>query len=95
MGWGYAELFEDTTFRIHPLTDIDVYEMIRSVKVYQLLKGWRGSKPVDIDALSDLLLRISAMVEDLPQIGEFDLNPVKALEASQGYVIVDARILLK
>jgi acetyltransferase len=94
MGGIYAELLKDVTFRIHPLTDVDAREMIRSVKAYQLLKGWRGAEPSDIEALEDLLLRISAMVEDLPQIAELDLNPVKVLERNNGYVVVDARVML-
>jgi len=94
MGGTYAELFKDITFRIHPLTDIDVQEMVRAGKAYQLLKGWRGSRPSDIAAVHDLLLRISAMVEDLPQITELDLNPVKVIEENEGYVVVDARVML-
>jgi acetyltransferase len=94
MGGIYAEFLRDITFRIHPLTDVDVQDMVRSVKVHQLLAGWRGSKPSDVKALEDLLLRVSAMVEDLPQIAEMDLNPVKAQEQGKGYVVVDARILL-
>ncbi|MFO7773667.1 MAG: acetate--CoA ligase family protein [Dehalococcoidia bacterium] len=94
MGGIYAEFFKDITFRIHPLTDIDVQDMMRSVKAHQLFAGWRGSKPTDVEALEDLLLRVSAMVEDLPQIAEMDLNPVKAQEQRKGYVVVDARILL-
>jgi len=94
MGGIYAEFLRDITFRIHPLTDVDVQEMVRSVKAHQLFAGWRGSKPSDVKALEDLLLRVSAMVEDLPQIEEMDLNPVKAQEEGKGYVVVDARILL-
>lgn len=92
MGGMHTELFRDVTFRIHPLTDVDTREMIRSVKAYQLLEGWRGSKPSDIKALEGLLMRISAMVEDLPQIVELDLNPVKVLEQDKGYIVVDARV---
>ena len=92
MGGIYTELFKDTVFRIHPLTNIDAQEMVRSVKAYQLLEGWRGAKPSDIKALEELLLRVSAMVEDFPQIMEMDLNPLKALE--RGYAVVDARIML-
>ena len=94
MGGIYAEFFKDITFRIHPLTDVDVQDMVRSVKAHQLFAGWRGSKPTDVEALEDLLLRVSAMVEDLPQIAEMDLNPVKAQAQGRGYVVVDARILL-
>ncbi|MFW6105291.1 MAG: acetate--CoA ligase family protein, partial [Chloroflexota bacterium] len=92
MGGIYAEFLKDITFRIHPLTDVDVQEMVRSVKAYQLFTGWRGSKPSDVESLEDLLLRVSAMVEDLPQIEEMDLNPVKIQEQGKGYVVVDARI---
>lgn len=94
MGGIYAEFLKDITFRIHPLTDVDVQEMVRSVKAHQLFAGWRGSKPSDVKALEDLLLRVSAMVEDLPQIEEMDLNPVKVQGEGKGYVVVDARILL-
>ena len=92
MGGIYAESLRDITFRIHPLTDVDVQEMVHSVKAYQLFTGWRGSKPSDVKALEDLLLRVSAMVEDLPQIAEMDLNPVKVQEQGKGYVVVDARM---
>lgn len=90
----YTELFKDVTFRIHPLTDVDAREMVRSVRARQLLEGWRGSEPSDIQALEQLLLRVSAMVEDLPQITELDLNPVKVLPRNKGYVVVDARVML-
>jgi acyl-CoA synthetase (NDP forming) len=68
--------------------------MVRGVKAYQLLQGWRGAKPSDIKSIEELLLRISALVEDLPQVVELDLNPVMALEDGKGYVVVDARIRL-
>jgi len=94
MGGIYTELFKDVTFRIHPLTNIDAQEMVCSVKASQLLEGWRGSKPSDTKSLEELLLRVSAMVEDLPQIAELDLNPVKVLEQDNGCVVVDARVML-
>ncbi len=94
MGGIYTELFQDVAFRIHPLTDVDAQEMVRSIKAYRLLTGFRGAPLADVKALEDLLLRVSAMVEDLPQIVELDLNPVKVLERDQGYVVVDARIRL-
>ena len=94
LGGIYTELFKDVVFRIHPLTDIDAKEMVKSVKAYRLLEGWRGAKACDIASIEELLLRISAMVEDLPQIAELDLNPVKVLDQGNGYVVVDARIRL-
>jgi len=90
----YTELFRDVAFRIHPLTDMDARDMVRSVKAYRLLEGWRGAPPADTDAIEELLLRVSAMVEDLQEIAELDLNPVMALERGNGYVVVDARVQL-
>jgi len=94
LGGIYVELFQDVTFNIHPLTDIDAHEMIKSVKAYQLLEGWRGSKRADIPAIEELLLRISAMADNHPQILEMDLNPVKVLPEGQFYLVVDGRILV-
>jgi acetyltransferase len=94
LGGVYVELFKDVTFSIHPLTDIDAHEMVRSVKAYQLLEGWRGSKRADIESIEELILRISAMVEDNPQILEMDLNPVKVLPEGDAYLVVDGRILV-
>jgi acetyltransferase len=94
MGGTHTELFKDVTFRIHPLTDVDAHEMVRSVKAYKLLEGWRGAKASDTRSLEELLLRISAMVEELSHIAELDLNPVKVLEVDKGYVVVDARVML-
>lgn len=94
MGGIYTELFEDITFRIHPLTNVDVHEMVRDVKAYQILEGWRGANPSDTKSLEELLLRVSALVEDLPQIAELDLNPVEVLEVGTGYTVVDARVML-
>ena len=94
MGGIYTELFKDVTFRIHPLTDVDAYEMVRSVRAYQLLEGWRGTAGSDIKSIQELLLRVSAMVEDITQIAELDLNPVKVFEAGKGYAVIDARVML-
>jgi len=94
LGGIYVELFQDVIFNIHPLTDIDAHEMIKSVKAYQLLEGWRGSKRADIPAIEELLLRISAMAENHPQILEMDLNPGKVLPEGQFYLVVDGRMLV-
>ncbi len=95
LGGTYAELLKDTATRLHPLSDNDAREMIHSVRMVELLKGYRGASPMDIKALEELLLRISAMVEDIPQITEMDLNPVTVLPEGQGYVVLDSRIMLK
>jgi len=69
--------------------------MITSVKMSELLKGYRGSEPMDIRSLEELLLRLSAMIEDIPQITELDMNPVKVFPQGQGYCVVDSRIMIK
>ncbi len=91
----YAELLKDVTLKLHPITDLDAVEMIGSLKMTKLLEGYRGSPPRDIDALQDLLLRVSAMVEDVPEIAELDLNPVNVMLKGEGYRVIDARIMVK
>lgn len=91
----YAELMKDTAVRLLPLTDIKTKELIDSVKMSNLLKGYRGTPPYDIKSVEDLLLRVSAMVEDIPHITEMDLNPVKVQPDGKGYCVVDARIMIR
>jgi acetyl coenzyme A synthetase (ADP forming)-like protein len=95
LGGTLVELLKDVSFRIHPLKDIDAREMVRSIKGYPLLEGWRGAPAGDVAALEDVLLRISCLVEDLPEIAEMDLNPIKVLPPGEGCITVDARILLR
>jgi acyl-CoA synthetase (NDP forming) len=64
--------------------------MIRALKTYPLLDGFRGSKKFDVAALADALLRVSALVDDIPQIAELDCNPFVVTE--QGGEILDARV---
>ncbi|HSF22673.1 MAG TPA: GNAT family N-acetyltransferase [Blastocatellia bacterium] len=89
-GGVFVELMRDVSVRLTPLTQYDASEMIRSLKSYPLLTGFRGSPACDTAALEDGLLRVSAMVEDLPQIAELDCNPFVVLE--RGAVILDARV---
>ncbi|HEX9823360.1 MAG TPA: GNAT family N-acetyltransferase, partial [Actinomycetota bacterium] len=85
-----AELVKDVQVRITPITDLDAEEMIRSLKTFPLLEGYRGAPPADIAALGDVLLRVSALVENHPEVAEMDLNPVVVLP--DGAAVVDARI---
>ena len=95
LGGVFVELIGDVAFRIHPLTEVDVREMIADVKSARLLEGYRGGEPGDIDAVVDALLRVSALVEDLPEVFEMDLNPVKVGKPGSGVRVVDARIRVK
>jgi len=95
LGGIYAELMKDVAVRLHPLTDVDAHELVDSIKMAKLFEGSRGAAPSDTQSLEDLLLRLSALVEDIPQIAELDLNPVKVMERGKGYWVVDARIMVR
>jgi acetyl coenzyme A synthetase (ADP forming)-like protein len=95
LGGVFVELIGDVAFRIAPLTDADARSMIRDVKSARLLEGYRGGAPGDIDAVVDTLLRVSQMIDDVPEIFEMDLNPVKVGTPGNGVRIVDARIKVR
>ncbi|MBO0701829.1 MAG: acetate--CoA ligase family protein, partial [Candidatus Dormibacteraeota bacterium] len=85
-----AELLGDVQARITPLTDRDASDMLRRLRTRRLLDGWRGAPPADVEALTDVLLRVSALAEAVPEIEEMDLNPVVC--TPEGACIVDARV---
>jgi acetyl coenzyme A synthetase (ADP forming)-like protein len=84
-----AELTRDVAVRLAPIAQRDAAEMIRSLGIFPLLTGYRGSQPVDLAGLEALVLRVSALVDSHPEIAELDLNPVIA--SADGAVVVDAR----
>jgi acetyl coenzyme A synthetase (ADP forming)-like protein len=85
-----AELIGQAQFRLAPLTDLDAEELVHAGKAGRLVAGFRGAAPADDDALVDLMLRLSRLAEDLPEVAELDLNPVLALH--DRCVAVDARV---
>jgi acyl-CoA synthetase (NDP forming) len=92
LGGIHVEVLADVCFRVTPLTDRDATEMIQSIRGYRLLKGYRGHPPADLEAIQELLLRLSRLVEEIPEINEVDLNPIFALPPGQGCRVADARI---
>ncbi|MGH7206330.1 MAG: GNAT family N-acetyltransferase [Nitrospiraceae bacterium] len=92
LGGIHVEILGDVRFRVTPLTDRHAAEMVREIKGYRLLEGYRGHQPADIQAIEEVLLRTSRLVEELPEISELDMNPIFALPPGQGCRIVDARI---
>jgi acyl-CoA synthetase (NDP forming) len=92
LGGIHVEILGDVRFRVSPLTDQDAQEMIREIRGYRLLEGYRGHAPVDVKAVEEVLLRISRLVEELPEVQELDLNPVFGLPPGEGCVVADARI---
>lgn len=85
-----VELVRDVAVRVTPITDLDADEMVRSLRTFPLLEGFRGSPKVDVAALQDVILRVGALVDNHPSIAEMDCNPVMVLP--QGALIVDARV---
>ncbi len=85
-----VELFGDRALRILPLTDLDAYEMVRSIQGAPLLFGHRGAAPCDVAAIEDVLLRVARLADEVPQVAEMDLNPLMA--TPRGAVAVDCRI---
>jgi acyl-CoA synthetase (NDP forming) len=77
-------------FRLHPLTDRDAREMVDELRGARLLRGFRGAPPADEQALHDVLLRLSTLLDICPEIQELDINPVRVLTV--GAVAVDARV---
>ncbi len=92
LGGIMVEVLKDVSFRIVPLTRRDAAEMVKEIKGYSLLQGYRGQDPVDIPSLEKLILQVSEFIEKNPQIEELDLNPLVANK--DGIVAVDARIIL-
>jgi len=95
LGGIFVELMRDVSFRINPLTDVDASEMLAEVRSAEILTGYRGEAGGDVDALREVLLRVSTLVEQHPEIAEMDLNPVKVLPPGDGVVVVDARLRIR
>lgn len=94
LGGVFVEVFKDVSFRVAPLTKSDALDMIQETKGYEILKGTRGKPAVDIDAIIDVLIKLSTLASDYPeQIQEIDINPLIVYE--KGAIAADGMISLK
>ena len=93
LGGILVEVLKDVSFRIVPLTKRDAREMIKEIKGYPILEGYRGQEPSNVAVLEDYLLKVSDFVDGRPEIKELDINPIFAY--SDGAVAVDARVILE
>ena len=93
LGGIMVEVMKDVSFRIVPLLRRDAREMIKEIKGYPLLNGYRGSEPVDTRKLEDIILKVSSFANKNPEVKELDLNPIYAY--GNGAIAVDARIILE
>jgi acyl-CoA synthetase (NDP forming) len=94
LGGVEVELFGDAAFRLPPVSDLDAKDMLDRIKARKLLDGFRGAPPADKEALVDVICKISALAEIVPELTELDLNPVKVLAQGNGAIVVDGRIRL-
>ncbi|HEY4712137.1 MAG TPA: acetate--CoA ligase family protein [Dehalococcoidia bacterium] len=92
LGGILVEILKDVSFRIMPLERRDARDMIKEIKGYPALAGYRGQEPTDLAKLEEMILKVSAFVEKHPEVEQIDLNPVFAY--SDGAIAVDARIIL-
>jgi acetate---CoA ligase (ADP-forming) len=92
LGGIYVEILKDVSFRIVPVGVFDAREMVREIRAFPLLKGTRGEKPVNIDAIVDAILRLSGLSSDFPGIQELDINPLVVTEKDA--TALDARIII-
>lgn len=94
LGGIYVEVLKDVSFRVAPISRIEAQEMMAEIRSYNLLRGVRGEKPSDLDAMTDVLLRISQLVTDFPEIVEMDINPLMVMEAGRGVFSLDMRLVI-
>jgi acyl-CoA synthetase (NDP forming) len=92
LGGIFVEILKDVSFRVAPLAQQDIDEMVKEIKGYKILTGIRGQKSKDIEAIKDILAKLSEIAIDNPEIKEIDLNPVIVHE--KGASIVDSRVIL-
>ena len=92
LGGIFVEVLKDVSFRIIPLEERDAEEMITEIKGYEILKGIRGEPPRDIQAIEEVLMKVSKLTTENPEINEIDLNPIFVFE--KGLQVIDARMIL-
>jgi len=95
LGGIYVEVLKDVSFRIAPFDRSEAIAMIQEIRSYGLLRGVRGEAPADLDAAVDVLLRLSQLVTDFPEIVEMDINPLIVFEQGRGAIGVDMRLILQ
>jgi acetyltransferase len=94
LGGIYVEALKDVTFRIAPFSRDEARAMLTEIRAVNLLRGVRGEPPADLEAIEDVLLRLSQLVIDFPEIVEMDINPLIVFEKGRGAMSVDMRLVL-
>ena len=95
LGGIFVEVLKDVTFRLIPFTETDAREMVSEIKAAKILDGVRGQAPRDVDALVQVMMGVSKMVSENPEISELDCNPTFVYDKGKGALVVDARIIIE
>jgi acetyltransferase len=95
LGGTLVEVVKDVSFRLAPMWQISAERMIREIKAYKILEGFRGIPPSDVDAIVTILLRLSLMVCNHPEVSELDINPLIVHARGEGCSVADSRVVLR
>ena len=95
VGGKFVEVFQDVEFRLAPIGRNEARRMIRTIKGYKLLQGFRGKPKADIETIEKLMVSLSDMVINHPEIAELDINPLLVHKEGRGATVADCRIILR
>ena len=94
LGGIYVEILKDVSFGVAPLNKDEAEKLVRSIKTFKIFEGARGAKPVDLNLLTDAIIRVSQLVIDFPEIKEFEINPMKIMDDGVTAYSMDMRMML-
>ena len=90
-----AEVLQDRSFCITPLTSADAQELVHSIRGVPLLQGYHGQPACDLEAIADVFLRVSWLLEECPEITQLELQPISVLLPGQGVVLRQGRVYVR
>lgn len=90
----FVEILQDFSIRVAPISRDEAMEMLKELKAYPVLVGARGEEPSDVEALVEIICRVSQLLWEVPQIAQLDLNPVRVYGKGEGAFVLDARVIL-
>jgi acyl-CoA synthetase (NDP forming) len=95
LGGIFVEIMKDVTQGIAPLDRADVERMVRSIRAYPMLTGARGRRPGDVPALMDVIMKVSQLSMEFPEIEELEMNPIMVGDEGMGVTAVDALVTIR
>ncbi|MCL2349242.1 MAG: acetate--CoA ligase family protein, partial [Planctomycetaceae bacterium] len=95
LGGTLVEVLKDVTFRLAPMWKVSAERMVRDIKAFKVLDGFRGAPKADVDSIVTTILRISEMVTNHPEIAEMDINPLIVHAQGEGCSVADSRVMLR